>query len=75
MAQKSATVDVGIVWPDARRVVVRPGDVVVVEVPQALSHRTIAEVERQLNERFPGARAMILDGGATIRVLAKEVVE
>lgn len=66
--------DLGVVrWAgEMRRVVVQPGDVLVVSCPTALSPQQRDRLRQELAEVFPIARAMVLEAGVTIGVLQPE---
>jgi hypothetical protein len=47
---------------------IRPGDVLIVNVPQPLTAENIAAVKAHVELEFPGHQVIVLSGGITLQV-------
>lgn len=55
---------------DVRRIELRPGDALLVEAPGPMTPARAARLREQAEQAFPGVPLLILDAGATLRILA-----
>jgi len=56
----------------ARRISLKPSDVIVVQTPLVMPQNQSAHTVQSLAEVFPGHKVILLDGGATLSVVGKE---
>lgn len=68
MATKTSKMTRDVLLKRARVYTIRPGDLIIIEVPEVISYETAARIRAAAEPMFGGNKVMVLDRGMMVRI-------